>query len=316
MRTLTFKNNDKMPALGLGTWLSEPGEVYGAVKTAVQEGYRQIDCASIYGNEKEVGQALTECFGEGTVSRSEMWITSKLWCNVHAKEDVLPAIKQSLKDLQLDYLDLYLIHWPVALKKDSMFPQSAEDLVSLNEIPLTKTWEGMEIAKNERLTRHIGVSNFGKNNLQKLIVNANSKPEMNQVECHPYFQQEDLIAFCKQHEIHITAYSPLGSFGRPDIFKAANEPRLLDNAAIAKIASSNDVTPAQVLISWALHRSMSVIPKSVNPKRISENLQAEQLIISEQDMSTIAGLERKYRYVTGQFWVLDGGPYSLEDVWA
>ena len=316
MRTLTFKNNDKMPSLGLGTWLSEPGEVYNAVKTAIKEGYRHIDCASIYGNEKEVGRALNECFADGTVKRDEMWITSKLWCNAHSKEDVLPAIKQSLKDLQLDYLDLYLIHWPVALKKDSMFPQSIKDLVSLNEIPLTETWVGMEGAKNEELTRHIGVSNFGKKNLNDLISNSKIKPEMNQVECHPYFQQEDLFAFCKQHKIHITAYSPLGSFGRPVIFKAANEPRLLDDAAITKIASSNDVTPAQVLISWALHRGMSVIPKSVNPKRILENLQAEQLILSKQDMSTIADLERKYRYVTGQFWVLDGGPYSLEDVWA
>ena len=216
MKTLTFKNNDKMPALGLGTWLSEPGEVYDAVKTAIKEGYRHIDCASIYGNEKEVGQALKECMSDGTVTRSEMWITSKLWSNMHAKEDVVPAIKQSLKDLQLDYLDLYLIHWAVALKKNSMYPQSANNLVSLNEIPLTETWEGMEVAKNEGLTKHIGVSNFGKNNLNKLIVNAKLKPEMNQVECHPYFQQEDLFAFCKQHEIHLTAYSPLGSFGRPD----------------------------------------------------------------------------------------------------
>lgn len=316
MRTLTFKNNDKMPALGLGTWLSEPGEVYNAVKTAIKEGYRHIDCASIYGNEKEVGRALKECFADGTVTRTEMWITSKLWSNAHARADVLPAIKQSLKDLQLDYLDLYLIHWAVALKKGSMFPQSAKDMVSLDEIPLTETWEGMEDAKTEGLTKHIGVSNFGKKNLNKLIENSTLKPEMNQVECHPYLQQEDLFAYCKQHEIHLTAYSPLGSFGRPDIFKAAEEPKLLGDTTIAKIASSNNVTPAQVLISWALHRDMAVIPKSVNPKRILENLQAEQVILSEQDMNTIAGLERNYRYVTGHFWLPEGGPYTLEDVWA
>jgi len=316
MRTLKFKNNDKMPALGLGTWLSEPGEVYNAVKTAIKEGYRHIDCASIYGNEKEVGSALKECFADGTVTRSEMWITSKLWSNAHAKADVLPAIKQSLKDLQLDYLDLYLIHWAVALKKNSMFPQTAKDLVSLDEIPLTETWAGMEDTKTKGLTRHIGVSNFGKKNLNKLIVNSTLKPEMNQVECHPYFQQEDLFAYCKQHEIHLTAYSPLGSFGRPDIFKAAEEPKLLGDTTIAKIASSNDVTPAQVLISWALNRAMSVIPKSVNPKRILENLQAEQVILSEKDMNAIADLERNYRYVTGHFWLPEGGPYTLEGVWA
>ena len=316
MRTLTFKNNDNMPALGLGTWLAETGKVYNAVKTAIKEGYRHIDCALVYGNEKEVGRALKECISEGIVSRSEMWITSKLWCNSHAKEDVLPALKQTLKDLQISYVDLYLVHWPVALKKNSMFPQSATDLVSLDKIPLTETWTGMESAKNEGLAKHIGVSNFGRKNLENLISNSSIKPEMNQVECHPYFQQEDLFAFCKENEIHLTAYSPLGSFGRPVIFKGKDEPILLEDPTIVSLANSNDVTPAQVLISWALHRGMSVIPKSVNPKRISENLKAEQLILSEQDMNTIANLDRNYRYVTGQFWVIEGGPYTLDDVWA
>ena len=316
MRTLIFRNNDEMPSLGLGTWKSEPGEVYAAVKTAIEEGYRHIDCAPVYANEKEVGQAIADCMAEDTVSRDELWITSKLWNNAHAKADVVPALKQTLRDLQLDYLDLYLIHWAVASKKEVIFPQTATDLVSLNDIPLTETWKGMEEAVQAGLTKHIGVSNFGMENINKILANSSIKPEMNQVECHPYHPQNELFTFCREHGIHLTAYSPLGSFDRPDVFKAENEPNILKDSTIGAIARSNNVSAAQILISWALHRGTSVIPKSVNANRIAENLQAELVILSEDDMSAINHIGKDYQYVNGQFWVLEGGPYSLEDVWA
>ncbi len=316
MRTLKFKNKDEMPALGLGTWKSEPGEVYNAVKIAIKEGYRHIDCAPIYGNEKEIGQALAECIAEGIVSRADLWITSKLWNTAHTKADVIPALKQTLSDLQIDYMDLYLIHWPVSLKKGVFIPQSAEDLVSLDEIPISETWEAMEEAMEMGLVKHIGVSNFGKKNLESLISASKIKPEMNQVESHPYLQQEDLFSFCKANEIHFTAYSPLGSSDRPDVLKAQNEPNLLDDAVIGEIAKSKNSTPAQVLISWALHRGSSVIPKSVNSDRISQNFQAEQLNLTDDEMKSITRLDKDFRYITGQFWVFDGGPYTLEDVWA
>ncbi|MDZ7612902.1 MAG: aldo/keto reductase [Flavobacteriaceae bacterium] len=143
MRSHIFKNGDKMPAFGLGTWKSEPGEVYNAVKTAIKTGYRHIDCAPVYGNEKEVGKALSECIAEGIVSRDELWITSKLWNNAHAEEAVVPALKQTLSDLHTTYLDLFLIHWPVALKKGSTFSTICQRIwYSLKEIPLTETVEG------------------------------------------------------------------------------------------------------------------------------------------------------------------------------
>jgi len=316
MRTLKFKNKDEMPAFGLGTWKSEPGNVYNAVKVAIKEGYRHLDCAPLYGNEKEIGMALAECIAEGMVTRSEMWITSKLWNTYHYKSEVIPSLKQSLKDLQTDYLDLYLIHWPVALKKDVLFPKKAADMASLDEIPLSETWEAMEEAVNMGLVKHLGVSNFGKKNLMKLISTSKIKPEMNQVECHPYLQQEDLLTFCRSNEILFTAYAPLGSSDRPQIFKDQNEPSLLEDPVIVEIANAKNATPAQILINWALQRGTSVIPKSVTPERIIQNFQAQSINLSEDEMKRIANLEKGYRFIDGKFWVFEGGPYTLEDVFA
>lgn len=316
MKILKFKNNDEMPALGLGTWKSNPGEVKNAVKMAIKAGYRHIDCAFIYGNEAEIGQALSECFSEGLVTREELWITSKLWNDAHAKADVIPALKTSLSNLQLDYLDLYLIHWPIALKKGTFRPQSSDDQVSLEDCPISETWGAMEEANRQGLAKHIGVSNFGKKSLEKLLPAATIKPEMNQVEIHPYMQQEDLIAFCKTKDIHITAYAPLGSMDRPEGLKASDEPVLLEDPVIVELAKAKNASPAQVLISWALHRSTAVIPKSANPERIKQNLDSAQLSLTQSEMNAISALEKNRRYVNGDFWVMEGGPYTLENIWA
>ena len=211
MKNLEFGNGDKLPILGLGTWKSKPGEVRKAVHWAIKAGYRHVDCAAIYENEREVGQGISDAIADGLVMRKELFVTSKLWNDSHRYEDVKPALKKSLNDLRLDYLDLYLVHWPVAFKRGISFAAHREEFYTYKDVPLTQTWEAMQEQKTSGLTRHIGVSNFNKSKLKELLGMGGEKPEMNQVEMHPFLPQEGLIDFCRENDILMTAYSPLGS---------------------------------------------------------------------------------------------------------
>jgi alcohol dehydrogenase (NADP+) len=315
MEKLTFKNGDKMPIIGLGTWKSDPGDVYNAVLEAIKVGYRHIDCAPIYGNEKEVGDALQKAFSDGLVKREELWITSKLWNSNHRKEQVKPGIQKTLSDLQLDYLDLYLMHWPVALKEGTGFPDGPDKFLSLDEVPISETWSGLEAIAQAGLARHIGVSNFTTKKIGELLKTASHKPEMNQVELHPFLQQRHLLEYCASQGMLVTAYSPLGSADRPARARKENEPKLMEHETIVSIAKKHDCTPAQVLISWAVHRSTAVIPKSVNPGRIKQNFDAAQVTLDSDDMQQIASIDKGYRFVDGGLWAMEGSPYSMASLW-
>ncbi len=315
MQYLTFNNNDKMPSLGLGTWKSAKGEVYKVVRNAIEIGYRHFDCAYVYGNEIEIGQAIADAIQNNEITRKDLWITSKLWNNSHKKVHVLPAIEQTLNDLKLDYLDLYLIHWPVALVHGVNYPRSGEDMLSLTEIPLSETWQSMAILKEKSLTHHIGVSNFSIRKIIQIIENTGVLPEVLQVELHPFLQQKELFEFAKSKNIFLTGFCPLGSADRPANRITVGEPKLFENQIIIDIATKKGISPAQVMLAWAVNRGTSVIPKSVNLQRLKENLEAADIILSSNEMQKISLLDQHYRYIKGDFWCLEGSDYTLENLW-
>lgn len=316
MKTFRFSNGDEMPGLGLGTWKSRPGEVYQAVMTAVQTGYRHIDCAAIYRNEEEIGKAVNDLTREKTVRREDLWITSKLWNHAHRKDDVAPALEKTLKDLQVDYLDLYLIHWPVAIRPELgvHFPRKPEDFMTPEEAPLLKTWESFIRLKEQGLVRHIGVSNFNIQKLEYFRTQSDFKPELNQVEMHPYLNQEALVRYAEKHHFLLTAYSPLGSVDRPTAGRD-NLPSLLRSDTVVKIAEKHEVSPARILIAFALQRGVAVIPKSVNPDHIRDNLEGAEVELTPEDMDSLMELHRNVRYIDGSVWTIEGSPYSMEYLW-
>jgi diketogulonate reductase-like aldo/keto reductase len=282
-----------IPSLGLGTWRAEEGKVGEAVKAALRVGYTHLDCAYVYENEAEIGKAIKE----SGVSRDKIFITSKLWNTFHRPELVRPAIVGTLKDLQLDHLDLYLMHWPLAHVNDGT-GNSKKDAngVSIidNEVTVAETWAAMEKLVDEGLVKSIGVSNFNIANLEALLKQCRIKPAMNQIELHPYLSQQALVDYCTKNDIVVTAYSPLGSQPKE------GETTVLNDSTVLKIANKYGKTPAQVLISWAIQRDTVVIPKSSNPDRIAQNFSVFEL--SAEDMKALNALDRGKRYVDPSDW--------------
>eukprot|EP00929_Paragymnodinium_shiwhaense_P092209 TRINITY_DN5208_c0_g1_i2.p1 TRINITY_DN5208_c0_g1~~TRINITY_DN5208_c0_g1_i2.p1 ORF type:complete len:324 (-),score=96.03 TRINITY_DN5208_c0_g1_i2:196-1167(-) len=311
MPQLKLNNGALMPACGLGTWNSPKGEVYAAVKAALECGYRHIDCAWIYGNEDEVGQA----FKETTVDRKDYFVTGKLWNSFHHAADAEAHCKDTLQKLGLDYLDLYLMHWPVCLKKGAPLPPGPDDF---EDIPLEETWKAMEALVEKGLVKAIGVSNFSIKKMQTILNMATVKPAVNQVEGHPYLQQPQLKEFCDAQGIVITAYSPLGSPERPARVKDLSDPVLMEDPTLVEIAKKEDRTPAEVLIRWAVQRGTVVIPKSVTPARIQSNLAAASRPLSDEAMDSLTKMDRHLRLLKGFLWLPEGttGPMkSLTDLW-
>ncbi|CAN7993852.1 unnamed protein product, partial [Ixodes hexagonus] len=275
---------------------SEPGKVYEAVKAAIDAGYRHIDCALAYQNEDEVGRAIEEKIKEGVVERKDLWVTSKCWNTFHSKSKVLECCQLSLKRLRLDYLDLYLMHWPFGYQEGGeIFPRNQDGDIIFSDVDYLETWEGIEECHNKGLVCDIGLSNFNSEQITCVLEAAKVKPVMLQVECHPYLNQSKLIEFCKKLDIKVTGYSPLGSPDRP--WAKPGDPSLMEEPAIKEIAQAHGKTPAQVLIRYQVEREVVVIPKSVTKERIVSNLDVFDFKLTPEEMRTIDKFNRNHRFL-------------------
>ncbi|PIR61883.1 MAG: aldehyde oxidoreductase [Candidatus Pacebacteria bacterium CG10_big_fil_rev_8_21_14_0_10_44_11] len=302
MESLLLNNGKKIPKLGLGTWRSDPGQVAKAVEHALtQQGYRHIDCAAIYGNEPEIGTAFKKVFASKQIKRSDVFITSKLWNTNHHPDKVEAACSQTLQNLQLEYLDLYLIHWGIAFADtDGSEPVGKDGFEKTQPVSIQQTWQAMEQLVQKGLVKSIGVANFTAPMILDLLSYAKVKPAINQIEIHPYNSQEELIAYCQRNKIQITAYSPLGS-------ASAGESGPLHDLVITDIAQKHKKTPAQVLIRWSIQRGLSVIPKSTHLQRVAENSQITDFKLTKKNMVQISTLNKNIRFVDpSQWW---GVPY-------
>ncbi len=308
-----------MPAVGLGTFGSDsvaPRDVAAAVRGAAEVGYRHFDCASVYGNEDVVGASLQDVVRSG-IKREEIWVTSKLWNDKHGEKDVVASCRKSLADLRLDYLDLYLVHWPFpnfhppGCDVTSRSPD-AKPYVHENYM---KTWRKMEELVDLKLVRHIGTSNMTVPKLKLVLRDARIKPAANEMELHPHFQQPELFKFVVDNGVQPIGYCPLGSPGRPDRDRTAEDTSPMEDPVIAAIAKRHGIHPAAVCIKWAVQRGQTPIPFSVKPRNYTINLRAAaEDPLSADEMKAIGGIDRNCRLIKGQVFLWKDGQ-SWEDLW-
>jgi len=282
---VTLNNGNPMPLVGLGTYKLE--NIVESVKNAIKLGYRLIDTAKLYQNEVQIGEAINDCIKEGIIKREELFLTTKLWQDDH--EDPISALKESLTRLKLDYVDLFIIHWPL--------PHVDTQNNIMKKVPLHKLWASMEQCVNQGLARSIGVSNFNVQLLFDLLSYAVIKPACNQIELHPLLSQFDLVEFCQNNCIAVTAYNPIlrGGYAmrNKELFEKFD---LFENNIILELAKRYGKTPAQIILNWHLSRGVAVIPKSGNIKRQGENLRSLEFRMSKEDYEKVNGLDMNMRF--------------------
>jgi alcohol dehydrogenase (NADP+) len=311
--------NNAIPPIGLGTFGSDKysGEqVSQAVIGAAEVGYRHFDCAAVYGNEHLIGPSLNQIVRAG-IPREQLWVTSKLWNDKHSEQDVIPAFEKSLSDLGLDYLDLYLIHWPFpnfhapGVEVSSRDPH-ASPYIHENYM---KTWRQLEKLVRRGLVKHIGTSNMTVPKLRRVLGDAEIKPAFNEMELHPHFQQQELFEFVVESGIQPIGYSPLGSPSRPSRDRTPEDTSDMDDPVIVAVAERNGITPAEVCIKWAHQRGQVPIPFAVKKHQYEALLLAlSKPPLSDAEMRLIATIDRQCRLIKGQVFLWEGAE-SWESLW-
>jgi len=267
-------------------------------------GYRHIDCAYIYGNEGEIGEAIKKHLDAG-LERKDLYVTSKLWNTKHESKDVRPSVMKSIKDLQVGYLDLYLIHWPIGLQSgENNFPKDDAGNLLYSEVDYLDSWAEMEKCVDEGLIKSIGLSNFNSEQVERVCSKARIQPAMLQVEVHPYLVQQELVKYCKEKGIAVTGYSPLGSKDRP--WAKAGEPSLLEDPALIEVGKKYNKSPAQVCVRWQIQRGLVVIPKSSNPDRLKANSEVFDFELSNEDMEAVTAFNKPWRACLPKIMLADG----------
>lgn len=301
-----MSNLANIPSVGFGLWKVAPEICAETVYQAIKVGYRHLDSACDYGNEQQVGDGIKRAIDDGLCTRDELWITSKLWNTFHAAEHVEVGLQKSLDDLQLEYIDLYLIHFPIAQKFvpiETRYPPdwvdqpfSDDPKMVLAKVPLHETWKAMEALVDQGKTKRIGVCNYNSGLMHDLMSYARIKPAMLQIESHPYLTQERLIKLCRQYDIPVTAFSPLGALSYLELDMADKKESVLQQSVVIKAGERLGKTPAQVVLRWGVQRGTAIIPKTSKVERMYENLAIFDFELNEQEMQKISGLNANRRF--------------------
>ncbi|XP_055373739.1 aldo-keto reductase family 1 member B1 [Condylostylus longicornis] len=305
---LTLNNGLKMPSIGIGTWMAPDHEIEAALDLALKVGYRHIDAAPVYLNEKAIGRVLKKWLDSNQIKREDLFITTKLPPPANRPSCVEKTLRNSLNDLQLSYVDMYLIHTPFSVPETGGdFERDANgDIVIDPTTDHIEIWKTMEKMVELGLTKSIGISNFNKKQIQRLLDNSKTKPSNLQIELHLYFQQNELVDLCKANNIVVTAYSPLGSRGIVDLKKSAGVKcesiNLIENPKVLEIAENHKKTPAQILLRWIIQRDVCAIPKSTNPERLQQNLNIWDFELSNDEMSSLSKLDKGIRVCDFSFF--------------
>ncbi|KAG7851419.1 hypothetical protein KL941_001088 [Ogataea angusta] len=309
-KTVKLNNGIEIPLVGFGCWKVEKSICAEQIYEAIKVGYRLFDGAMDYGNEKQIGEGIAKAIEDGLVKREELVIVSKLWNSYHKPENVKKAIRRVLDDLKLDYLDIYYIHFPISQKFvpfEEKYPPGfycGPNGWEFEDVPLAVTWRAMEELVEEGLVKSIGISNFSGALVQDLLRGCKIKPQLLQIEHHPYLTQEKLIKYVQAQDIAVVAYSSFGpqSFVELNHAKAKDTVSLLKHDLINNIASAHNVSPAQVLLRWATQRGILVIPKSNHKERLVQNLTVNDFNLSEEEIKQISSLNQDLRFNDPWTW--------------